>query len=313
MENRHELLVRVAQLYYEQNLNQSDIAEIMHLSRPTVSRLLDEARSAGIVEIKVHDPIQKDHRLSNILRTKLHLRDAIVVSGNYDYEKSLERCCEAGLQLFYGIMDNNTTIGTSWGLVPQVFCNLMEERVYYNVHVVQMVGCMGTGNPNVDGMEIALHMSKKLHATYSNVYSPVYVKHKEVWEYLMKEPNIQSSIKRAMDTNIIITGIGSMDASSSIQRAGYWTDEDRAQLIAKGAVGHLMALPYDANGTPVQDTTWYTIGAPLEAMRTADWSIGISAKAFKAEAVLGAIRGGYINTLVADQELAETLLKLVSR
>lgn len=310
MENRHELLVRVAQLYYEEDLNQSAIADILHTSRPTVSRLLEEAKSCGIVEITVHDPIRKDFRLSQELRKKLKLRDAVVVSGTYDYNQALHRCCEAAIQSFYGIMDNNMSIGISWGLVPQIFCELMECREYYNVNVVQMVGCMGTGNPNVDGLELAIRMSKKLHGTYSNIYSPVYVKRREVWEYLMLEPSIQNSIKKAMSTNIIITGVGSMDSSSSIQRAGYWTDEDRIQLEQKGAVGHLLARPYDKDGNPVEDTGWYAIGAPLEAMKAADWSIGISAKAFKVHAVLGAVRGGYINTLVVDQELAEALLKL---
>ena len=48
-------------------------------------------------------------------------------------------------------------------------------------------------------------------------------------------------------------------------------------------------------------------------MKAAEWSIGISAAEFKAEAVLGAIRGGYINTLVADQKLAVKLLELLAK
>ena len=56
----------------------------------------------------------------------------------------------------------------------------------------------------------------------------------------------------------------------------------------------------------------YVIGAPLAALCNARWSVGISAAAFKAQAVLGAIRGGYINVLVADQDLARALLRLDS-
>ena len=44
MNNHESLLVHVAQLYYQQNLNQSEISKIVGLSRPTVSRMLEEAR-----------------------------------------------------------------------------------------------------------------------------------------------------------------------------------------------------------------------------------------------------------------------------
>ena len=56
MNNHESLLVHVAQLYYQQNLNQSEISKIVVLSRPTVSRMLEEALEVGIVEIIVKDP-----------------------------------------------------------------------------------------------------------------------------------------------------------------------------------------------------------------------------------------------------------------
>ena len=59
MNNHESLLVHVAQLYYQQNLNQSEISKIIGLSRPTVSRMLEEAREVGIVEIIVHDPVKR--------------------------------------------------------------------------------------------------------------------------------------------------------------------------------------------------------------------------------------------------------------
>ena len=104
MEDRTELLIRAAELYYEEGMNQNSIATLLKTSRPTVSRLLDEAKETGVVEIIVHDPIRKDPKLSYALRTKLNLRDAVVVTGAYDYPKALQRCCEAGLQLFNSIM-----------------------------------------------------------------------------------------------------------------------------------------------------------------------------------------------------------------
>ena len=50
------LMHRAARLYYVDELNQAAIADRLTVSRPTVSRLLAEARRVGIVQITVHDP-----------------------------------------------------------------------------------------------------------------------------------------------------------------------------------------------------------------------------------------------------------------
>ncbi|ANY06435.1 sugar-binding transcriptional regulator [Pseudonocardia sp. HH130630-07] len=50
------LMYRAARLYHLDELNQAAIADRLSVSRPTVSRLLAEARRVGIVRITVHDP-----------------------------------------------------------------------------------------------------------------------------------------------------------------------------------------------------------------------------------------------------------------
>ena len=52
--NDHQrLLVRTAQLYYEQELTQASISQRLGLSRQKVQRLLSKAREQGIVRINI--------------------------------------------------------------------------------------------------------------------------------------------------------------------------------------------------------------------------------------------------------------------
>lgn len=46
-----EELIRVSQMYYDEGLNQSQIAGEIGYSRSSVSRMLTEARETGIVQI----------------------------------------------------------------------------------------------------------------------------------------------------------------------------------------------------------------------------------------------------------------------
>ena len=70
-----ELLVQVSELYYLQEMNQVEIAKLLGVSRPTVSRLLAEAKREGVVEIKVKNMVSINSELSKQLRERLGLKN----------------------------------------------------------------------------------------------------------------------------------------------------------------------------------------------------------------------------------------------
>lgn len=181
------------------------------------------------------------------------------------------------------------SIGISWGRALEALCDVLEPTDYsdyYNVTVVQMVGCLGTGNPRVDGLELALGFPK-VHGTYSNIYAPVYVDSELVYSYLTAEPQIEATLKKAGTVDIILTGIGSLnDANGSLYKSGCYNAEERKELMRRGAVSSLLGRMFDINGNEVQLDSRYVISAPLEAMRTPSWSIGINASAERQSARL---------------------------
>ena len=272
MSSRTDLLVRISELYYQQNLSQQDISKITGISRPTISRLLDEAKETGVVEIIVHSPINKNPQLSHLVRTTFGLRDAVIVAGDYEFDQSLTRCAHCAVDFLSTVLENNMSIGISWGRALEALCDVLEPTDYsdyYNVTVVQMVGCLGTGNPRVDGLELALRLSKKVHGTYSNIYAPVYVDSELVYSYLTAEPQIEATLKKAGSVDIILTGIGSLnDANGSLYKSGCYNAEERKELMRRGAVSSLLGRMFDINGNEVQLDSRYVISAPLEAMRT---------------------------------------------
>jgi len=310
MQSREALLVHAAELYYEQGMSQQTIAGILGVSRPTVSRLLDEARASGVVEITVHSPLRKDAALSARLRRELGLRDAAVVSGCYDYDKALHRCAQAAGELFLGVLENNMTVGISWGRALRAFCGLLPEQEHiFHINVVQMIGCLGTGNPHLDGLALSLTLAKKLNGTFYNVYAPVYVDSPLVQSYLLKEPSVELAIRQAERADIVVSGIGSLwDKGGSLYGAGYFGEADLNPLREAGAVAVIQGRLLDREGREVALPGRYVVGAGLEAMRRAPWRIGINAGAERREETLAAVRGGCVNLLVVDEPLAKALL-----
>jgi DNA-binding transcriptional regulator LsrR (DeoR family) len=78
-----ELLVRVATRYFLHGMLQHDIAEAEHLSRPRVSRLLDEARDRGVVQFKIGRPVDRAHGLEMPLLRGSLLRKCVVATGKH--------------------------------------------------------------------------------------------------------------------------------------------------------------------------------------------------------------------------------------
>jgi len=77
----------------------------------------------------------------------------------------------------------------------------------------------------------------------------------------------------------------------------------------KGAVGEVNLRFIDANGKPIDsELNDLVIGITLEQLSKAERRIGVSAGIEKHEPTLAAIRGGWINVLVTDEETAEFLL-----
>jgi DNA-binding transcriptional regulator LsrR (DeoR family) len=50
------MMVRVAQLYYEDKLKQADISKRIHTSQATVSRLLKRAEEEGVLRVTIVAP-----------------------------------------------------------------------------------------------------------------------------------------------------------------------------------------------------------------------------------------------------------------
>ena len=78
-----------------------------------------------------------------------------------------------------------------------------------------------------------------------------------------------------------------------------------------GAVGDILGYFFDAKGDVVTDIKIHNelIGLPLSALKTIPVRVGVAGGENKAEAIAAAMKGGYINALVTDQDTAAAILR----
>lgn len=302
---------RVAELYYVQNLTQQKISEIVGISRPTVSRLLEDAKRLGIVEIKINSSINIDQEMSKKLREKLGLKDAIVVDTNQDnYEESLDKVGEAASEFFLGKLSPGMSIGISWGKSVKSMINNLDNIKLDNISVYQLVG--GLNGDDYDSTKIAFELASKFNVYPNIINAPAIIENKELATSLRSISNIMETIESAKNIDICIMGIGSFEEKeNSLQRQGYINNEEKEALIKKGAQAHILAKVIDKEGNEIKEFNERSISISLDALKSVKLSMCIGIRKAKAKAILSVIRGGYANVIITDKYCAEEILNII--
>src|SRR3990172_9901270 len=142
------LIARVARMYYEWDMRQSEIAKQLDLSQATVSRLLNRSKEEGIIRISVNLPSGVYTEMEETLVKKFGLRDAIVVDSLDDNEKLIQRDLGAATAYYLeSAIRPNEVIGiSSWSATLLALVDALHSLPRKSgVKIVQILG--GIGNP----------------------------------------------------------------------------------------------------------------------------------------------------------------------
>jgi deoxyribonucleoside regulator len=312
-EERFDLLAQVAIWYYEEGLNQAAIAKRIQKSRSMVSRLLDQAREAGLVEVRVRYPLRTDTDLERQLCRDFGLANAYVLANPPDdYQMLLRRLGELGARCLQESLRPGVTVGLSWGTAVYALVSAMPAVHVPDSAVVQLIGAVGHGDPMVDGTELGRWLAQKLGASFRFLSAPLLVKDESVAQALRRERINRETLAIAEQADVAIIGIGTPEPEfSSLVRAGYATEDEVRELIAAGVVGDIVAHQFDDEGRVLDiSANRRAINLDAESIRRIPQVIAVSGSVSKARAIAAALRGGFCTCLVTDARAAQAVLEL---
>jgi deoxyribonucleoside regulator len=311
MIDRDELLAQVAHLYYEEDMTQDEIARRVGTSRSTVSRMLQEARDAGVVEITVHYPWKTVPEMAEELVARFDLRHAQVLLGRgRSYDEILRGMGALAARYIESIIVEDTVLDISWGKAVHSTVRALRPQVRLPITVVQMVGAVGEGDPMIDGPDLARLLATVYGGEHRYLHAPLIVEDVHAREILLGEPRISETLALARLADVALVGIGAPQPEVySLLRAGYVDQEALDRLVAQGVVGDICARHYDADGHVLDiDLNRRIVGIELEALDHIGQVIGVAGGEAKAQAILGALHGGHVNVLITDDAAARKVL-----
>lgn len=312
-ESRLTFLAEIASMYYDQDMNQQEIADQIGMTRSGVSRLLTEARARGIVEIIVHHPWRTNADLEKKLRTIFNLKAARVLQReNKPYQDMLSGLGVLAAQYLSGIIREDDIVGISWGTGLAQMLKHLRPMPLPDVKVIQLVGGTGTEKSSAVGPLLATILADKLGCSCHYLHAPLVTDSMQGRAIIMRETAIQETLTLGSQARIALTGIGSTHPDVyNPYKLGYVTKEELSEIQQSGAVGTICGRLYDINGRLLDiEFNHRVIGIDMEALRRIDQIIGVAGGVIKAEAILGGIRGGLINVLVTDEQAASRIIDL---
>jgi len=308
---QNELLAQVAHLYFEQGKDQSAIARRLRVSRSSVSRLLTQARKRGVVEIRIHYPLALVPELGIALRERFGLKEALVLragrNGVYDAKTQVARLAARYLDEHVSAGD---TIALSRGSTIHATVEHVTPAPRRNARVVQLVGTLRTSRGAEDDGNLARALAQKIGGEYYNLTAPLLVENVATHRALMQEPAIREVLELARHAQLALVGIGALDRqASSIVREKVLARAEVQSLRQGHAVGEICSQYFDANGAIVStELSERTMALDLCALREIACVVGVATGHYKAKAILGALRGHYLTTLITDDETAALVL-----
>jgi DNA-binding transcriptional regulator LsrR (DeoR family) len=332
--------VKVAQLYHLQGLNQDQIGRQLSVSRSKVSRMLKEARERGLVEITIRYPARFSLDLERLLEAELGLREAVVVNaGGVMGNQVLSSVAGAASDYLLRVLQPGDVLGVSGGETVALTAQVLPASTVENVIVAQLgtaVAYLGEGVA-YSSAEVALQVAQKVGGMDHLVLIPVpsLLDTETIRDALLRDTGVRRAMALLASCTVALVGIGALDTISrtlgpATSPAGAavespdvrpWqrgrrrllpvTEYEVTELQSVGAVGEICTRFFDIDGQPcVASLDRRMVALDLSQLRTVPLVIGVACGTHKATAILGAVRGGYVKSLVTDDVTAMEVLAL---
>ena len=305
------LLVKIATLYYDEGLKQSDIAKLLSLSQSFVSRSLRQCVKEGIVKINVAHPPNVFVLQEKKIQDKYGLSQAIIVDvvDNPSPEQVKRVIGSMSAHYLETTLSSDELIGvSSWSGTIRCMIDSMHPSTQKSKGIIQLLGGIGQ-NGNLQANMLAYSLANLLNCEpfllpAINIESTV-----EDKKNLLKSAEVSSVVDRFTEVDIAIIGIGSMEPSTMLLNSGNYYNEKMAEKLAsRGAVGDVCLHYFDKNGQAVlEEEEDPVISMSLQQLKDCPRVVALAGGMEKVEAIGSALKGGFIDVLITDRVTAESL------
>lgn len=295
-------LGRIAWLYYEQGMSQQEIADFIGVSRLTINRSLKEARESGVVEFRIHEKHIRCFALEEQLRQATKLDAVTVIPSAPDVIGSLG---SGAVPRFREALATCKSIALGGGRTILAMAKRLPRVKKIATEQMVSMGELASSDTVYDPNTIAHIVTTKLNVKCHQIEPLSLTTPLEVVSAIRESPKVAQAIKIAHDADIAFISACDVSTSELIFYSPV-TEQLRGELLSMGVVGEIEGTLYTLDGTPHE--TVFSLRECVTLPMSCHVVL-VSGGMNKVNAIVGAIRGGFVNELITDSRAAAKILE----
>ncbi len=302
---RSELITAaaIARRHYLDNRSKIEIATELGISRFKVARLLELARSEGLVTIEVRDPRGIDGDLSEALRVRLGIERALVVDVDSSPRSQVGALAAQYLQ---DTVQPGMSIGLAWSRSTQALAEHLGKLAPCTI--VQLCGVVAQASGEEHNVELVRRAAHRAGVAAMTFYAPLVVPDAATASTLRRDPGISAALGRCGELSMAVIAVGMWAPSESTVYDALPADQ-RAEFGERGALAETCGILVDAEGKLLADGLQHrTIAVTADQLRGTDDVVALATDPERVPAVLALARSGLISTLITHRAFAQEIL-----
>lgn len=300
------ILIKVAWYYYKENLTQNEIADLLELSRAKVVRLLERARSEGIVQFQVKGIGNNGLSIEKEFKEAFSVKNAYIIPTPLNKVDLSDSLSKAAAQFLQNKLQPKDMVGLGWGRAVSRTIEYLTIEPNSQISVVTLTGGVHYYLHNRVQKQGGMEKFQDIHV----IPAPFLASTEEMAGKFLSEPSIKDILELVKFTKYIIVGIGGIYPDATIIQEEKMTMNELTFIKHQNAVGDILGQFYDRNGKVI-DLPHHKrlIGTDLKSLKGLN-VIAVAGGEKKIDAIYGALKGKYISTLITDEATAISLLNM---
>lgn len=288
----------IAAEHFLQGRSKVEIAQRHQISRFQVARLLEQARSEGILQIKVVNPLGSGAQQEK-LAEQLGVSSVTVVNPRAQETVRVALARQAA-SLLVDQLDDGMRLGVAWS---RTLVHLPEfVQALPAVDVVQLVGSLSS--PGASASSLIHALGAKGGGNVWPLPTPLVVGSAEVAASLRHSAEVSAALEAASSLDVAVVAIGGWaEGISTLWSRGHQAEHDEAAAagVVAECCGILLNLQGEVASASMQDRV---VGVAPEHLRQAH-VIAVAPAQGHPQAIIAAASAGLADDLVMTEELAE--------
>lgn len=314
MDERELLQYRASILHYRDGVTMDAIACQLGVSRSTVSRLLRDARDAGLVRIEILEPRRASPEMLAAGEAFGVEVVEVPVWAQHSELGRLNAVASAAAQLLSDWMfaTQGGSVGLAWGTTVRAVVSKL-ARIDCEATVVQLNGAANpasTGVPYAGGM-----LADAAEAWSGEVVEfpvPAFFDYAATKEAMWRERSIQRVLAKqdAVDTAVFGVGAFGSPVPSHVYTGGYLDRPQVVKLLEEGVVGDVCTVMLRGDGTDRGiSLNERASGMTPARLRRIPRRLCVAAGVAKADGVVAALRAHVVTHLIIDSDLGRAVAR----